>query len=387
MLFDTRPKERKEDLYDREREVNDIRESVERGIWVAVYGVKRIGKTSVVNVAVNDPKYIVVKLNMMRLYSPKAKRYSRAEFFRVFLEGLNEAIRRYTLGGRVVRFLSNVLGIDEGSAIELNSVRVRARLRRLRGEDVSTLIRELDQLASDQRRRLVLVIDEAQEMMKVSGINFPSVFHDVYDYCKSTAIAFTGSSVGLLERALKNLEYERPFFGRYIRKIKLERFSEEMSRDFLKRGFEEEEVKVEEKVIEEAVRRFDGIPGWLTFFGAEYSFRAKRGERANIDEIEEMAVNEVKAEFRDFLLSSQAPERYAWAVMALDRLGGKGTLNEVTKAVNAIYGEVPEPRVYELLNRLVDLGFIDKEGEEYRLPSDTPGRKGLVLASKEVVRP
>ena len=31
MLFDTRPKERREDLYDREREVNDIRESVDRG--------------------------------------------------------------------------------------------------------------------------------------------------------------------------------------------------------------------------------------------------------------------------------------------------------------------------------------------------------------------
>ena len=94
----------------------------------------------------------------------------------------------------------------------------------------------MDQLASDQKKRLVLVIDEAQEMMKVSGINFPSVLHDVYDYCKNTAIAFTGSSVGLLERTIKNLEYEKPFFGRYIRKIKLERFSEEMSRDFLKRG-------------------------------------------------------------------------------------------------------------------------------------------------------
>lgn len=145
-------------------------------------------------------------------------------------------------------------------------------------------------------------------------------------------------------------------------------------------------MKVEERAIEEAVRRFDGVPGWLTFFGAEYSFRAKRGERADIDEIEEMAVNEVKAEFKNFLLSSQAPERYAWAVLSLDRLGGRGTLNEVTKAVNAIYGEVPEPRVYELLNRLVDLGFIDKEGEEYRLPSDTPGRKGLVLASREVTK-
>ena len=31
----------------------------------------------------------------------------------------------------------------------------------------------------------------------------------------------------------------------------------------------------------------------------------------------------------------------------------------MTKAVNAVYGEVPEPRVYELLNRLVDLGDMN----------------------------
>ena len=75
-------------------------------------------------------------------------------------------------------------------------------------------------------------------------------------------------------------------------------------------------------------------------------------------------------------------------VLALDRIGGRGTLNEVTKAVNAVYGEVPEPRVYELLNRLVDPGFTDREGEEYRPPSppDTPGRKAWYWPQGEVAK-
>jgi hypothetical protein len=36
-------------------------------------------------------------------------------------------------------------------------------------------------------------------------------------------------------------------------------------------------------------------------------------------------------------------------VIALDRLGGRGTLGEVTKVINELIGEVPEPRVYEIL--------------------------------------
>ncbi|PLC61977.1 hypothetical protein B7L70_12270 [Vulcanisaeta sp. EB80] len=72
-------------------------------------------------------------------------------------------------------------------------------------------------------------------------------------------------------------------------------------------------------------------------------------------------------------------------IIALDRLGGRGTLGEVTKVVNELIGEVPEPRVYEILNRLVNMGFIEKVNDEYVLPRDTPNRKGMLMASREVI--
>ncbi|WP_231112320.1 AAA family ATPase [Stygiolobus azoricus] len=380
-----RPKEDRKDLYDRDKEVEEIKESVERKVWLAVYGVRRVGKTSVVNVAINDPKYIVVKFNLIRIYDPKKKKYPKSSFISLFLESVNEAIKKYTLGGRVVRFISNVLGIDEKSFIEFNVVKIRAKLKRFRDEDLSSVIRELDLLSSDNKKTLVLVFDEAQELLKVNGINFPSFFHDIYDYCKSTTVIFTGSTVGILEKTLKGLEYEKPFFGRYIRRIKVEKFNEEMSKDFLLKGFDEEGIKVNEEVIREALKRFDGIPGWLTFFGAEYSFRVKHGEKADIDEIEAMAIEEVRKEAKDFISNTQSPERYSAVILSLDRLGGHGSLRDVTKVVNSILNEVPEPRVYEILNRLVDVSFIEKEGDEYYLPKDEPDRKGLVLASKDIL--
>ncbi len=72
-------------------------------------------------------------------------------------------------------------------------------------------------------------------------------------------------------------------------------------------------------------------------------------------------------------------------VIALDRLGGRDTLGEVTKVINELIGEVPEPRVYEILNRLVNMGFIEKVNDEYVLPRDTPNRKEMLTASREVI--
>ena len=58
---------------------------------------------------------------------------------------------------------------------------------------------------------------------------------------------------------------------------------------------------------------------------------------------------------------------------------------EASKVVNELIGEVPEPRVYEILNRLVNMGFIEKVNDEYVLPRDTPNRKGVLMASREVI--
>jgi len=62
LLFSTRPKESRRDLYDREKEIEIIKDSVSRGEWVSVLGMRRIGKTSVVNVAVNESGSVRVRV-------------------------------------------------------------------------------------------------------------------------------------------------------------------------------------------------------------------------------------------------------------------------------------------------------------------------------------
>jgi len=387
MLFSTRPKESREDLYDREREIEILKDSIRRKDWIAVLGIKRVGKTSVVNVAVRETDSMSLKLNLMKLHDPRRKKYPRENFISLILENVNGLVKSYTMAGRVVRIISNVLGIDEESFMEFNIIKIRPRLKKFRKEDLIYLFRELDTFAKDNKKILTIVFDEAQELVKISEIDFPSLFHDIYDYCQNTVVIFTGSMIRVVESVLKNIEYKEPFFGRYIRRVSLPKFTEEQSKDFLRRGFEEEGIKVSEDIIDYAWRKFDGIPGWLTFFGSEYSVAVKHGLKPDIDRIVSNTIKEIKEEVINFLKYSQSMERYSAIILALDRLGGEAELREIRKIASSLLNEeIPAPRIYEMLNRLLNYSLIEKSNNKYSLPKDEPNRIGMTLAAKEFLK-
>jgi AAA+ ATPase superfamily predicted ATPase len=387
MLFSTRPKESREDLYDREREIEILKDSIRRKDWIAVLGIKRVGKTSVVNVAVRETDSMSLKLNLMKLHDPRRKKYPRENFISLILENVNGLVKSYTMAGRVVRIISNVLGIDEESFMEFNIIKIKPRLKKFRKEDLTYLFRELDTFAKDNKKILTIVFDEAQELVKISEIDFPSLFHDIYDYCQNTVVIFTGSMIRVVESVLKNIEYKEPFFGRYIRRVSLPKFTEEQSKDFLRRGFEEEGIKVSEDIIDYAWRKFDGIPGWLTFFGSEYSVAVKHGLKPDIDRIVSNTIKEIKEEVINFLKYSQSMERYSAIILALDRLGGEAELREIRKIASSLLNEeIPAPRIYEMLNRLLNYSLIEKSNNKYSLPKDEPNRIGMTLAAKEFLK-
>jgi AAA+ ATPase superfamily predicted ATPase len=54
-LFDLQPKTRREDLFDRERELQELHSAIEKGYpLIALLGIRRIGKTSVLKVLANE---------------------------------------------------------------------------------------------------------------------------------------------------------------------------------------------------------------------------------------------------------------------------------------------------------------------------------------------
>jgi len=56
MYFSLKPKSRMKDLYDRKKELRNLENAIESGKIVLLTGIRRIGKTSLLNVFLNERK-------------------------------------------------------------------------------------------------------------------------------------------------------------------------------------------------------------------------------------------------------------------------------------------------------------------------------------------
>ncbi|WP_257788620.1 AAA family ATPase [Acidianus manzaensis] len=259
-------------------------------------------------------------------------------------------------------------------------------MKNFKSDDVNEIIRELDRLSKDNKRILVLFFDEFQNIKKVN-INYGSLLHDIFDWCDNTTVVVSGSIVGMMEEVLKQVEEEKPFYGRNFIRIELDKFEREKSKEFLLKGFEEEKVKIDNQTLEKALKYFDGIPGWLALFGRSYSYSVKHGSKVELKLILREASKQEAKEFTNFLKVSNSPNRYAGIILALGSLK-KARLKEIRDYVSTVLKDnVRESRVKELIDTLITYGFARKISTGvYSLPEDLPTKLGLVHSAKRWIK-
>lgn len=246
-LFDLRPKTRKEELFDRERELEELRRAVERGYpLVALLGIRRIGKTSLLRTFLGEVDGVYIDLRGV---------LREAELEVRVADALSEA------SGKLRRFLEGIRGIS------VAGVSVEVRWRGRDSISFSGLLEELNRRVD----RFVLVLDEVQSARPPVSFKLRNLVAYAYDNFEHITVVVAGSEMGMLRDFLKVEDPLSPLYGRHVREIIVDRFSKEESREFLARGFREEGVDVGEEVVEQAVNLFDGIVGWLVLFGRMYA--------------------------------------------------------------------------------------------------------------------
>ncbi len=250
MLFDERPKVSRNDLYDRDEELNDILKNI-NGPMVVVTGIRRIGKTSVINVALNeaDIPYVLIDCRSLR------DNYGRSDLYRLISNALSSSL------DRLIDVLRRIRG---GISIMGNAVEIRWR----GGREQVSLAELFDRL---NERRVVVVFDEAQRLRggPLSSEVLNALAH-AYDFDRNVTFILSGSEVGLLYEFMGVEDPNSPLFGRYFHEVRIGRFTRDESVDFLRRGFKELGVEVSTDVIETIADVFDGIPGWLVYAANAY---------------------------------------------------------------------------------------------------------------------
>jgi Predicted ATPase (AAA+ superfamily) len=302
-----------------------------------------VGKTSLARAATYDRTRVYVDLREFE--------WRHYVAWDDFYAALRTALPR---SKKALDLLSRISGVSvAGFTVEF----ARGRGRSLLPE----VLRSLDEWAAAESKRLVVAIDEAQELYKLKGGSFTPVLAWAYDNLDNVVFLLTGSKVGLMHRLLRLDDPESPLYGRYVHVIKLHPLPREKASEFLARGFAESGIAHSPRLLEATVDHLDGIIGRLSYLGLEAT-RAGRLTEELLKEVAERATRLAWGEFCNFV-KLRGTARYLHIV----HVAAEGaTWSEVKRYLEIKEGPINDAELNRLLKSLVEEGWLEK-GEVYRL--------------------
>jgi AAA+ ATPase superfamily predicted ATPase len=339
LLFSTEPKSSIGDLFDRELEVKKLKNSLNERM-ILVLGLRRIGKSSLVLSTLNSLDVDFIFIDVRKAYDDVSKKVPAERLY----GEMRSSLLRLSKGERVKDLLSR-LNVSLEYPVKV----------RISAEEIKDSIVKIFEALNDIGR-VIVVFDEAQ-YLRYSTVGLRPVLAHVYDYMDGITLILTGSEVGLLHDFVGVDDPDSELYGRYHSSIELKPLDGEKSREFLRRGFEQLGIRVDEDVLERAVSELDGIIGWLVYFGKLY---ADRGKEA-LEEVRSMGVRLLRKELDEAFSRSPYYIHIMKAIAILGRARWKNVLNYVTAQV----GRVGNATMSRDLKNLVKMGFVEKEGDEY----------------------
>ncbi|WP_456394815.1 AAA family ATPase [Thermococcus sp.] len=352
MLFDLQPKTRRKDLYDRERELKEFNNALKLNEkLILLLGIRRLGKSSLLNVVLSDSGLPYAKIDVRSLYFTHGSIPQELLAKKI----LSSLLQSLPPSGKLRLGLANVLTSIRG--IHLSGVQVEFEKR----PDLAEILEKINSWADKEESRVLLAFDEAQ-YFRLSGIQYDGLIAYAVDNLPHLTFVLTGSEVGMLHDFLGFDNPKKPLFGRYAREITLERFSREQSLDFLERGFRELGVDIALPELERAVDRLDGIVGWLSMYGYLRGIR-KLPEKDALNELFHRAQALVLDELSSLLSHSR---RYGLILKAVAM--GNTRWGNIKEYLEFKAGRINDAKFSILLKNLVKYGYLDKSADGYFIP-------------------
>jgi AAA+ ATPase superfamily predicted ATPase len=353
-LFDLTPKESPRELYGREAELEEFVRLLKARRWVIVLGPRMVGKTSLIKAANPALQKIGFKTIYVNLWGVRGTR----GFLTSLLRGMSA---KGTLE-KIKEFLGRIEGISIGpGGISISVCK----------KPFSTVWNVLDMLGRSGQD-FIIELDEVQELSAISG-QLHRMLGNIFSTYRNLLFVFTGSMFGLI-RTLLEPEASSPLFGRPPARLHLKPFAEDAALNFLRAGFKECELKVEERCLKEAVERLDGIPGWLTLYGNLVAIQRLEHEKAL-----EQAICEGQKIVRDELehfLERRDKDAYLTVLKAIT---SPASWSEIRRALEQRKGSVNDATVHNILENLKASMLIQEENGLYRIVD--PMLRSFLLSS------
>ncbi|MGC8997717.1 MAG: hypothetical protein ACP5J1_07595, partial [Fervidicoccaceae archaeon] len=127
-------------------------------------------------------------------------------------------------------------------------------------------------------------------------------------------------------------------YGRAYSEVRLKPLPREKAREFLIRGFEQEKIHASEELIENALEKFDGIIGWLTYFGYSLSTGGEAVEEI-LKKESKLAVSELSKALEVYGIGRR---RYEEVLRTVATLKG-ASWSEIKRSIEARLGMIRFP--------------------------------------------
>ncbi|MEW6529135.1 MAG: ATP-binding protein [Candidatus Micrarchaeota archaeon] len=332
MYFMIEPKSKKEDFFNYEYEYNEIKKAMARKEKIiSVLGVRRVGKTSLLNILYHETKGLKIWLDGRIISDPKKEVFSA--IYDVAKTGKSKMF------GKIESLNVSAFGI--GLAIKIAS------------EGLIEIESKIGKAGI-----IYVFIDEAQ---KTNVMDLSNVLSYCYDRFPNVFFIISGSEIGLIEDVLGEEDSKHPLYGRHITKILMNRLDKNMALDFLNSGFEQLKINIKKNEIYEAIEKLDGLIGWLTLYGYEKSIM--KSEKP-LEKTIEIAARIVASELTNFFKRTKNSGLYL--IVLREAKGISWT--ELKVRTEHEFGKKLNPNSFtSAVEKLMNYSFLEKKDGKYYL--------------------
>jgi AAA+ ATPase superfamily predicted ATPase len=356
-LFNLNPKESPNELFGREKELEDLIRLVKARRWVAVLGPRMVGKTSLLKVAGAKLEKAKIKVIYANLWGAKGT----SGLLNALARGLNDE-------KNILQKIKNTAKRIEGISVGASGITISISKKPM------TTTWDLLEAIGTQTGDCVIELDEVQELSTISG-RLLKLLANIFNTHPNIVFVFTGSLFGLMKTLLEPAS-SSPLYGRSPAKLYLQPFENETAKQFLTKGFKEHNLTIKDTTINEAVENLDGIPGWLTLYGNHIALRKLTHKQALEETISE-GTKIVKDELEHFL---EGRDRKAY-LAALKTTTTAARWTEIKTAIQTAKATTTnDATIHRILENLQAAMIIQENRKVYRIID--PMLRTLLLTSQ-----
>ena len=345
MLLDPKPKSKEADLFSRGEELKELLSSLRDNPITLITGIRRVGKSSLMRVAIAETEQDSIMIDVRRIYSDSSGSMGRADLSYAIQGELEKKLKKE----RIKALLSKVKGVSfMGNSVtfDWNDITLSSLLEKL----------------NDHPKPFIIAFDEAQYFRYYGGKGGKSIQNLIawaFDNLQNIRFLLTGSEVGLIHDFIGTNDYESPLHGRYMYEIVLKPFSKDISIEFLKAAFAESDMQIPAEEITAAQNLLDGIVGHLVQYGLN---RLRRSHDEALSETFATAKMLFISELKE--LEKRSP-RYRKVLEFI--ASGATTFTAILRSFQASGDAASKSRVADALRILERSSWINKEHGKYSI--------------------